>query len=90
MKYKVFLLDNDGVLANSNIFHYEGYRDIIKKNFQDIDYTYEEHSTLLGVSTHDTFVAILKNHGYDNKIETNEIKKIISKMEEIIMSILIV
>ncbi|MGD9901584.1 MAG: HAD family hydrolase [Spirochaetales bacterium] len=82
MKYRVFLLDNDGVLANSNVFHYEGYRDIGKENFPDIDYTYDEHMTLLGVSTHDTFVAMLKNHGYGDRLQETAIKEIVAKMEE--------
>lgn len=83
MKYKAFLLDNDGVICNSNLFHYEGYRDIIKEFYPDINYTYEEHATLLGVSTQDTFVAMLKNHGYEKELNKEETLANIAKMEEI-------
>jgi len=83
MKYRAFLLDNDGVICNSNKFHFEGYRDIIKKYYNDIEYTEEEHNTLLGISTYDTFVAILKNHGYENELQKNETIKNITQMEEV-------
>lgn len=81
MKYKAFLLDNDGVLCNSNVYHFEGYRDIVKNYFPSIDYTYQEHSTLLGISTHDTFVSILKNHGFENI--NNDLLEKIKIMEDI-------
>lgn len=81
MKYKAFLLDNDGVICDSNKYHWEGYRDIIKKYFSNIDYTMEEHNTLLGINTYDTFVRILQNHGYAEEIEN--LKPTIKEMESI-------
>lgn len=81
-KYKAFLLDNDGVICDSNKLHWAGYRDIIKKYYPDIDYTMEEHNTLLGINTYDTFVNILKNHGYEESVTKEKTIEKIKLMEE--------
>jgi beta-phosphoglucomutase len=82
LPYKAFLLDNDGVICDSNKYHWEGYRDIIKNYYPEIEYTQEEHNTLLGINTYDTFVAILKNHGYGTQVNNKEIIETIKIMEK--------
>jgi beta-phosphoglucomutase len=64
MKFKAFLLDNDGVLCDTNKFHWAGYREVLAEFFPDLgEYTWAEHLTLLGVNTSDTFKSVLKTRG---------------------------
>lgn len=82
-KIKAFLLDNDGVICDSNRYHWEGYRDIIKQYYPTIDYTMQEHNTLLGINTYDTFVSILTNHGFASTLMQEDTKQLLKKMEHI-------